>query len=75
MCVGANIPLSRSDHPLVCQFLIERVHNGVAIPGWHQLQENYLKDVYQLEKTELKTTLANEYVVVIFDKMSDAEGR
>uniref|UniRef100_A0A452H1T2 Uncharacterized protein n=1 Tax=Gopherus agassizii TaxID=38772 RepID=A0A452H1T2_9SAUR len=38
---GANIPLSKTDHPLVGEFLDIRVQNGGAIPGRTQLTETY----------------------------------
>ncbi|XP_059208604.1 CGG triplet repeat-binding protein 1-like [Centropristis striata] len=41
-CTAVNIPLSKSDHPAMRKFLSERVINGGAIPGFHQLQEKYL---------------------------------
>jgi hypothetical protein len=75
MCVSANIPLSRTDHPAVRNFLLTRVRNGGAIPGGQQLQENYLADLYRIERDKLKALLKDEYVAVIFDEMSDAEGR
>jgi hypothetical protein len=75
MCVSANIPLFRTDHPPVRNFLLTRVRNGGAIPGGQQLQENYLADLYRIERDKLKALLKDEYVAVIFDEMSDAEGR
>uniref|UniRef100_A0A8C2DU57 CGG triplet repeat-binding protein 1 n=1 Tax=Cyprinus carpio TaxID=7962 RepID=A0A8C2DU57_CYPCA len=56
-CASVNIPLSKSDHPVLRKFLKEKVVNGGAIPGSHQLQEKYLGDVYLQEKETLKTNL------------------
>ncbi|KAL7394851.1 hypothetical protein ABVT39_005418 [Epinephelus coioides] len=56
-------------------FLKEKVVNGGAIPGFHQLQERYLGAVYQKEKEELKIHLAGKPVAVIFDETPDVEGR
>ena len=75
MCVAANIPLSWTDHPAVRNFLLSRVRNGGSIPGGHQLQENYLKDLYNIERDKLMKCLENEHVAVIFDEMSDTEDR
>ena len=75
MCISAYIPLSCSDHHAVRNFILTRVRNGGAIPGGHKLQESYLKDLYQIERGKLKALLKNEYVAVIFDQMSDTEGR
>uniref|UniRef100_A0A667XG38 Uncharacterized protein n=1 Tax=Myripristis murdjan TaxID=586833 RepID=A0A667XG38_9TELE len=47
-----NIPLSTSDHPVMRKFLNEKVTNGRAIPGFHQLQEQYLEAVYEKEKED-----------------------
>ncbi|KAL3052958.1 hypothetical protein OYC64_005481 [Pagothenia borchgrevinki] len=49
-CTAVNIPLSKSDHPAMSKFLNEKVINGGAIPGFHQLQEKYLGAVYEKEK-------------------------
>lgn len=49
--------------------------NGGAIPGSHQLQDCHLRDVYQLEKAKLKQQLIDANIAVIFDEMSDDEGR
>ncbi|TFK09296.1 membrane progestin receptor beta [Platysternon megacephalum] len=46
---GANIPLSKIDHPLVREFLDSRVWNGV-FDSWTQLTETYLPEVYLKEK-------------------------
>lgn len=57
------------------KFLNEKVVNGGAIPGVHQLQEKYLGAVYEKEKAELKTLLSRKPVAVIFDETPDVEGR
>ena len=74
-CTASNIPLSKSDHPAIRTFLHERVKNGGAIPGAHQLQEAYLQDVYVVERQKLKEYVAHKKIAVIFDEMSDDEGR
>ncbi|CAB1333541.1 unnamed protein product [Coregonus sp. 'balchen'] len=56
-------------------FLKEKVMNGGAIPGYHQLQEKYLGDVYLKVKEEIKQHLAGKPVAVIFDETPDVEGR
>jgi len=74
-CTASNIPLSKSDHPAIRTFLHERVKNGGAIPRAHQLQEAYLQDVYVVERQKLKEYLVHKKIAVIFDEMSDDEGR
>lgn len=74
-CAGSNIPLSKSDHPILRQFLNTRVRNGGAIPGRSQLQTVYLPDVYKTERTKLKESLAKKKLAVIFDEMTDDDGR
>ncbi|CAK6975227.1 hypothetical protein PFLUV_G00119710, partial [Scomber scombrus] len=64
-----------SDHPALRKFLNEKVINGGAIPGFHQVQEMYLGAVYEREKEELKTLLAGKPLAVIFDETPDVEGR
>lgn len=75
LCTALNIPLSKSDHPLVRKFLNEKVTNGGNIPKSHQLQEKYLGEVYRQEKERLKEKLSGEPVAVIFDETPDVEGR
>lgn len=70
-----NMPLSKSDHTSMRQFLKEKVFNGGAIPVYHQLQEKYLGDVYLKVKEKLKQHLAGKPVAVIFDETPDVEGR
>jgi len=74
-CTASNIPLSKSDHPAIRTFLHKRVTNGEAIPGAHQLQEAYLQDVYIVEWQKLKEYLVHKKIAVIFNEMSDDEGR
>lgn len=74
-CTASNIPLSKSDHPAIRNFLHQRVKNGGAIPGAHQLQEAYLPDVYSVERQKLIEYMAHKKIAVIFDEMSDDEGR
>ncbi|KAL0185277.1 hypothetical protein M9458_020974, partial [Cirrhinus mrigala] len=57
------------------KFLFENVTNGGAIPGFHQLQEKYLGNVYLKEKEALRKRLAKKPVAVIFDETPDVEGR
>ncbi|XP_034624005.1 EF-hand calcium-binding domain-containing protein 11 isoform X4 [Trachemys scripta elegans] len=47
---GANIPLSKTDHPLVREFLDSRVRNGGTNLSRTQLTETYLPEVYRKEK-------------------------
>uniref|UniRef100_A0A672HMX5 Uncharacterized protein n=1 Tax=Salarias fasciatus TaxID=181472 RepID=A0A672HMX5_SALFA len=51
-CTAVNIPLFKSDHPVMRKFLQENVINGGAIPGFHQLQEQYLSAVYEKKKED-----------------------
>lgn len=74
-CTSANIPLGKTDDPAVREFLTGEVKNGGSIPGSHQLREAYLPDVYNVAKNKLKELLRNQKIAVIFDEMSDAEGR
>jgi hypothetical protein len=74
-CTASNIPLSKSDHPAIRNFLQQCVRNGGAIPGANQLQEAYLPDLYTVELQKLKEYLAHKKIAVIFDEMSNDEGR
>ena len=73
-CAAANIPLLKSDNPSLQQFLNTRVKNGGAIPGSSQLRDEYLFDVYLVEKEKLKK-LKGKKVAILTDELSDDEGR
>lgn len=75
MCTAINIPLSKSDDPVVREFLHKRVINGGSIPKSNQLRERYLPSVYEQKKTELKNLIDGKPLVVIFDETPDVEGR
>uniref|UniRef100_A0A8C3SQ01 Uncharacterized protein n=1 Tax=Chelydra serpentina TaxID=8475 RepID=A0A8C3SQ01_CHESE len=68
---SANIPLSKTDHPLVREFLDSRVLNGGAIHGRTQLTETYLSEVYPKGKENLKLKLKDKKITVLFDKCCD----
>ncbi|XP_029462051.1 CGG triplet repeat-binding protein 1 [Rhinatrema bivittatum] len=72
---GANIPLSKIEHPLVREFLNSRVRNGGAIPGRTQLTETYLPEVYHEEKEKLQLMLKDQKVAIIFDETCDDDAR
>ena len=55
-CRAANIPLHKSDNPIMRKFFDTQVVNGGAIPKASQLRD-YLFDVFQVEKDELKKRL------------------
>ena len=74
-CTAANIPLHKSDNPIMRKFLDTRVVNGGAIPKASQLRDYYLFDVYQVEKDELKKKIEDKNVALIVDELSDDEGR
>uniref|UniRef100_A0A3B3R1R0 U1-type domain-containing protein n=1 Tax=Paramormyrops kingsleyae TaxID=1676925 RepID=A0A3B3R1R0_9TELE len=74
MCTALNIPLSKTDYPLVRQFLLDKVVNGGSIPKSHQLQEKHLGDLYLKGKAELKRKVSGKPVAVIFET-PDVEGR
>ena len=74
-CTAANIPLHKSDNPIMRKFLDTRVVNGGAIPKASQLRDYYLFDVYQVEKDKLKKKIEDKNVALIVDELSDDEGR
>lgn len=51
------------------------MRNGGAIPGGKQLQDMYLQDVYAIEHQKFKDMIQGKKVALIFDEMSDDEGR
>uniref|UniRef100_A0A4W5Q3N7 Uncharacterized protein n=1 Tax=Hucho hucho TaxID=62062 RepID=A0A4W5Q3N7_9TELE len=64
-CTAVNMPLSKRDHPSMRQFLKEKVINGGAVPGYHQLQEKYLGDVYLKQCSTTQSSLASEVHAVL----------
>ena len=67
--VSANVPLMKSDHLRIRNFLSTHVKNGGSIPGYNQLQDVYMPDVYQREKENLIDLLKNKKLAVIFDEI------
>ena len=57
------------------EFLKKHVKNGGAIPGGYQLQDVYLDDVANIDKENLISLCKGKKICVIFDEMSDNEGR
>ena len=74
-CTAANIPLLKSDNPSLQEFLTRRVKNGGSIPGSSQIRDEYLYDVYLVEKEDLKQKCQGKKVAMLNDELSDDEGR
>lgn len=68
VCTAANIPLYKTDNPVLRKFL---EGNGGSIPKCSQLRDHYLFDVYEAERTELKSLVRGKKVALI----ADEEGR
>ena len=75
VCTAANIPLYKTDNPVLQKFLEDNVGNGGSIPKCSQLRDRYLFDVYEAERTELKSLVRGKKVALIADELSDEEGR
>ena len=75
VCTAANIPLYETDNPVLRKFLEDNVGNGGSIPKCSQLRDRYLFDVYEAERTELKSLVRGKKVALIADELSDVEGR
>ena len=75
VCAAANIPLLKSDNPSLREFLTTRVKNGGTIPGSSQLRDEYVFDVYVVQKEELKQKISGKKVAILTDELSDDEGR
>ena len=57
------------------EFLTSQVKNGGGIPKTDQLQTVYLPDLYKQEKEKLINSFVDKKVALIFDEMTDDEGR
>ncbi|CAM4571463.1 unnamed protein product [Lepidochelys olivacea] len=68
---GANIPLSKTDHPLVREFLDRRVRNGGVISARTQLTDTFLPEVYLKEKENLKLKRKDKKIAVSFVECCD----
>ncbi|XP_027791347.1 CGG triplet repeat-binding protein 1-like [Marmota flaviventris] len=55
MCLEANIPLKKADHPTFHAFLSGHVKNGGSIPKSDQLRRAYLPDGYENENQLLNS--------------------
>ena len=74
-CTAANIPQSKTDNLKMREFIQTNVKNGGAIPGGCQLQNIYMPELYKQKVDEIKQKLKAVPICVIFDEMSDDEGR
>lgn len=74
MLSAANIPLSKTNHLKVREFLSKRVKNGGAIPGGNRLQDHYLPLVFAAECDAFEASLVGKNIAVIVDEMSDDDG-
>ncbi|CAH3024501.1 unnamed protein product, partial [Porites evermanni] len=69
VCTAANIPLHKSDNPLMREFLQSRVVNGGAIPKYHQKQKVALI-VDELSDDEGRYVVDFTAVLLNFDELS-----
>ena len=60
MCSRSNIPLEKSDHPAVKNFLKMHVIGGGEIPSASALRKNWLPKVFNKNDDELKMKFSLE---------------
>jgi len=64
VCVAANIPLHKSDNPMMCKFIQAQVAKGGTITKCLQLHNVFLLVVYQTERAALKeVVVANKQIL------------
>ncbi|XP_064420325.1 uncharacterized protein LOC102354807 isoform X2 [Latimeria chalumnae] len=73
MCMEADIPLEKANHPSVRAFLLDHVKNGGAIPQADQLKKTYLPGVYKTK--QMCVNLAGKKVLIVMKMTTDVEQR
>ena len=72
--ISSNIPLNVVNNTFMREFLRVKVEGGGDIPR-RQALVPYIKDLYKIEKENLKKLFANKSLIVSFDETCDSEGR
>lgn len=75
MCLKANIPMHKLDHPAVRSYLKKYVPGSGNLPSGDTLRRKYVPLCGIAEKEETKEKLKNQPVVVVADETSDKQGR
>lgn len=75
MCLKANIPLNKIDHPAVRSYMEKYVPGSGNLPSGDNLRRKYVPQCGVSEKDEIKQKLKDQPVVVVADETSDKQGR
>ena len=76
MCSTSNIPLEKSDHPAVKNFLKKHVIGGAEIPSASALRKNWLPKVFNKNDDELKMKFSLEtQLAILVDETTDLLNR
>ena len=76
MCVEANIPIEKADHPSVREFLATHVRGGGVIPKASQLRTAYLPALIKAHEDQLHELInGNSHICIITDQTTDVKNR
>lgn len=75
MCLRANIPLEKMDHPAVRGYLEKYVKGSGDLPCADALRRNYAPKIGEMEKQLLKESLFGKDILIIADETTDCRGR
>lgn len=75
MCLKANIPLHKLDHPAVRDYFAKYVSGSGDLPSGDALRRKYVPIYGNSEKESVKQQLRNKPVVIVADETSDKQGR
>ncbi|CAB3232080.1 unnamed protein product [Arctia plantaginis] len=73
MCLKANIPLNKLDHPAVRSYMEKYVPGSGNLPSGDNLRRKYVPQCGVSEKDEVKQKLNNQPLVVVADETSDKQ--
>ena len=73
MCLEANIPLEKADHPAVRAFLSGHVKNGGSIPKSDQLRTPYLLMDMRMRISSSTHKIVDKAVMTIVIKINNVE--
>ncbi|KAK9510984.1 hypothetical protein O3M35_005646 [Rhynocoris fuscipes] len=75
MCLKANIPIEKMEHPAVQQYFKKYIEGSGDLPCADHLRRTYLPICGAEAKDEIKEMIKNKPIVIIVDETSDRKGR
>nr|CAD7438991.1 unnamed protein product [Timema bartmani] len=72
MCLKANIPINKLDHPAVREYLKKHIPGFGDLPCGRNLRQNFVQPIGEEMKLELKEKVQGVPIVIVVDETSDS---